>query len=647
MLLRLIAFGLALSTVASAGADSPVGREVASFELQDFRGKVHRLDDYRDRKLVVLAFLGVECPLAKRYAPRLEQLAGEFGPRGVAFLGVNSNVQDSLSEMAAYARAHGIGFPLLKDVANELADRVGAERAPSVFVLDERRVVRYAGRVDDQYGVGVARGEPQRHDLRTALEQLLADQPVSTPLTEAVGCVLGRVKTPQPDATTTYAEHVAPILQNRCVECHRDGEIGPFALDAYEEVVGWAEMIGEVVRQDRMPPWHASEEFGRFANERRLTAQEKETIYAWVDAGAPQGDPAKAPAPRTWVTGWQLPREPDFVAEISPTPYRVPADGEVRYQYFQVDPEFTEDKWVSAVEIQPGNRAVVHHVLMFAAAEDDVRSRFRGGAAGYDGVFVPGQRVEPYPPGMARRIAAGSHLVFQVHYTPVGSEQFDQSRVGMNFVDADSVKFEVRTASAVNPELRIPPHEADHRVEAASAKLRQPSRLLALNPHLHLRGKSFRYEAVLPGGERTTLLDVPRYDFNWQTSYRLAEPLELPAGTRMHCVAHFDNSAANPNNPDPTSAVRWGEQTWDEMMIGYFDYVVPVGTAVERSADRSQQQAQDLFDRLDRNADGVVTLDESPEQHRGLFATLDRDGDGALTLEELSRVLTLRRSGRR
>jgi hypothetical protein len=243
---------------------------------------------------------------------------------------------------------------------------------------------------------------------------------------------------------------------------------------------------------------------------------------------------------------------------------------------------------------------------------------------------------------MARRIAAGSRLVFQVHYTPNGSEQFDQSRVGMIFVDPESVKYAVRTASAVNTDLRIPPGDANYRVEASSARLPAAARLVALSPHMHLRGKSIQYEAILPSGDRKTLLDVPHYDFNWQTAYRLADPLELPEGTRLHCVAHFDNSADNLNNPDPTKTVRWGEQTWDEMMIGYFDYVVPVGTELARTAaDRTQQRIQDLFAQLDKNADGKIVLEEVPAKHRLWFKPLDRDNDGALTVEEMSGLFSL------
>jgi peroxiredoxin len=629
-------------TAAARAADQPLGRSIKEFNLQDFRGKKHALADYHDSKFIVIAFLGTECPLAKLYGPRLANLAETYEPRGVSFVGINANVQDSMTEIAAYARVHGIHFPILKDVGSQLADTFGAQRTPTVFVLDEQRVIRYCGRIDDQYGVGFVRNKPQRNDLQASLDDLLAGKEVTTPVTEAVGCHIGRTKTPQYDSTVTYSNQIARILQNRCVECHREGEIAPFALTDYQEVVGWAEMIQEVVRDGRMPPWHASEKYGNFENCRTLTSDEKESIYAWVRAGAPEGDPKDLPAPRTWVTGWQLPRTPDFMAPFTEKPFQVPAEGEVRYQYFEVDPGFTEDKWVDAIEIQPGNRAVVHHVLMFLKTSEDDGRNLRGGAAGYDGAFVPGQRVRPYPEGTARRIAAGSRLVFQVHYTPNGTEQLDQSRVGMTFVDPASVKFAVRTASAVDTELRIPPHDANYRVEATSAPLPASARLVALNPHMHLRGKSILYEAILPSGDRQTLLEVPNYDFNWQTAYRFADPLELPEGTRLHCVAHFDNSADNLNNPDPAKTVRWGEQTWDEMMIGYFDYVVPVNQELNRtSADRLQERIQSLFAQLDKNGDGKIVVDEVPAKHRLFFKPLDRDNDDALTVEELAGLSSL------
>jgi len=642
-LVGVVAAASILMFASVALAAGRIGEVVDDFTLPDFRGHEVSLSDYGDTQVVVLVFLGAECPLAKLYGSRLAEMNQTYADRGVAIVGVNANVQDSLSEIGAYARRHAIDFPLLKDVGNVVADVFGAERTPEAYVLDQTRAIRYRGRIDDQYGVGYVRDSAQRADLQIAVDEILAGKPVSQPATTAVGCRIGRVREPEPDSPITYSNQIARLLQARCVECHREGEIAPFALTDYDEVAGWAEMIEEVVDEGRMPPWHASGEHAKFANDRALTADEKELIRVWVAAGAPEGDPQQLPAPLTWTTGWQLPREPDFVAPITEQPYRVPPDGEVKYQYFRIDPGFTEDKWVSAVEIQPGNRQVVHHVLMFAGKGEEALRQFAGGALGYDAGYVPGQRVAPYPPGMARRIDAGSELIFQVHYTPIGSEQFDQSRVGMLFVDPADVRREVRTSAAVSRRLEIPPHAASHRVEAQSRPLEHDAELLLMAPHMHFRGKSFNYELELPNGERQMLLDVPRYDFNWQTAYRLAKRLTLPAGTRIRCVAHFDNSAANLQNPDPQQRVTWGNQTWDEMMIGYFDYAVPKGTRQPGERIARGDRVERLFNRLDANGDGRIELDEVTERQRELFHRLDKDQDGQLTLREVSRILLLGR----
>lgn len=635
-----VAIGAAAGPLYAAGR---VGEIVDDFTLQDFRGREVSLSDYADRRAVVLVFLGTECPLAKLYGSRLSALHEQYAEQDVVVIGLNANVQDSVTEMAAYARRHGVDFPLLKDLGNKVADAFGAQRTPEAYLLDASRTIRYRGRIDDQYGVGYVREAADREDLRVALDEVLAGKPVATPSTTAVGCLIGRVRQPEPDAPVTYANQISRLLQQRCVECHREGEIAPFALTDYDEVAGWGEMIQEVVDEGRMPPWHASGDHVKFANDRALSEDEKQLIRQWVAAGAPQGDPSQLPEPRAWTTGWQLPREPDFVAEIQEKPFRVPADGSVDYQYFVIDPGFEEDKWVSAVEIQPGNRQVVHHVLMFSGAGRDAVRRFRGGALGYDAGYVPGQRLEPYPDGMARRIDAGSKLIFQIHYTPVGSEQFDQSRVGMLFVDPATVQKEVRTSAAVRPHLDIPPHESDYEAQATSMPLKHDAELLMMSPHMHYRGKAFSYEVEFPDGQRQMLLDVPQYDFNWQTAYRLAERMKLPKGTRFHCAARYDNSAANLNNPDPDQRVRWGEQTWDEMMIGYFDYAVPKNTPRPGERIARGDRVQRLFSSLDANGDGRIVLDEVPQRHHELFDRLDKNDDAELTLKEVSAILLLTR----
>ncbi|MBI1904256.1 MAG: redoxin domain-containing protein [Planctomycetia bacterium] len=626
--------------------------KVADFSLDDYRGKRHALADYKDSKLVVIALLGTECPLAKLYGPRLAELSKKYADQGVTVLGVNANQQDSLAEIAAYARNHKIEFPILKDAGGRVVEGLGATRTPEVFLLDEKRVVRYRGRIDDQYGVGYVRKSPQHTELSAAIDELLAGKPVSRPVTEPAGCLIGKTREPKKGAAVTYSNQVARIFQKRCVECHREGEIAPFALTEYSEAAGWAPMIAEVVREERMPPWHASPEHGHFANERRLTDEEKQTIFAWVESGAPQGDAKDLPPPRTFTTGWQLPEEPDVVVAIADKPVSVQAEGVVRYQYFRADLPFAEEKWIRAAEILPGNRAVVHHVLVFARPKNSRGGVGEGAVRGFLVGYVPGLRQRPFPDGMAKRIPANSELIFQVHYTPVGSPQTDLTKIGFVFADPDKVTREVKTTSAVGRMINIPPGAENHRITSITLRPLSESLLLGFMPHMHVRGKSFHYEAWYPDGRKEVLLDVPRYDFNWQTSYRLDEPQKLPAGTRMYCVAHFDNSEKNLNNPDPTKTVRWGDQTWDEMMIGYFDIAVPRDTAPDEPvlpSDRDdeaqavqgspREQAENIVNQFDADGDGKLTRDELSEEGKRIFDRVDQDKSGDVTVEELTKVL--------
>ncbi len=634
--LLLVAFIAGSVARAAEVVETRIGTPVANFTLQDFRGKKHSLAEHEESKLVVLAFLGTECPLAKLYGPRLQSLASSYEPSEVTFVGINSNCQDSITEIAAYARIHEITFPLLKDTGNRLADRMSAVRTPEVFLLDQKRRVAYWGRIDDQYGVGVVRSSPTRQDLKVAIDELLAGKRVAKPIREAEGCFIGRIRKPDENSDVTYSNQISRILQNRCVQCHRKGEIAPFALEQYDEVVGWAETIAEVVKDERMPPWHASKKFGHFANDRRLNDEEKSLIYRWVENGAPRGDTSQLPDSKTYTVGWQLPKEPDLVLPIAKRAYRVPAEGVVRYQYFRVDPGFKEDKWITAAELLPGNRAVVHHILAFARVPGG-----RRGSGGLDGFlvgYVPGLLARPFPEGMAKRIAAGSELIFQVHYTPIGSAQLDQSKIGFVFADADEVKYEVKTTSAAQRYLRIPPGEENYRVTAVSRSSREEALLLGFMPHMHVRGKSFRYESMDRDGSREVLIDVPKFDFNWQTAYRLREPLKLEAGTRIYCTAHFDNSEFNLNNPDPTKTVRWGDQTWEEMMIGYFDIAVrrskPSAPRSPEPDGRTEGEGDSLAERLrgyDKNKNGKLERSEVSGRMALLFSFWDRDRDGVLT----------------
>jgi len=570
-------------------ADAKTAEIAPIFSLDDYRGKQWQLEDFHKNRVLVVAFLGTQCPLVKLYSQRLQAMSSEFAARGVAFIGINPNQQDSLTELAHFAKAHEITFPLLKDPGNRVADQFGATRTPEVFVFDESRQLRYHGRIDDQYTYGIQRPKVEHEYLRESIDALLANKSVAIAETETIGCLIGRVTEPDPTSDVTYSKQISRILQKRCVECHREGEIAPFSLTSYDDAAGWAEMIAEVVEQQRMPPWHANPEHGEFANDTRLTDQEKELINDWVASGAPQGDRSELPPPPTFVEGWRI-GEPDLIVKMSNKPFKVPAEGEVRYQYFTVDPGFTEDKWIRAAECRPGNRAVVHHIIVGTGSPEQAGRRVHGDLeSDWLSASAPGARPLILPDGMAKRIPAGSRLVFQMHYTPNGTAQEDLSSIGLIFADPKTVKREVVTQKAAQPRFQIPPGADNHEVTAQTT-FNQDTLMLAMFPHMHLRGKAFRYTAAYPDKREEILLDVPHYDFNWQNSYEFKVPKLMPAGTKLTCVAHYDNSAANLSNPDPTVAVRWGDQTWEEMMIGYFDMILADQDLTEEPLSRRTDQ---------------------------------------------------------
>ncbi|MBL4847713.1 MAG: hypothetical protein JKY65_19520 [Planctomycetes bacterium] len=390
-------------------------------------------------------------------------------------------------------------------------------------------------------------------------------------------------------AKPTYYEHVAPIVQERCQVCHRKGAVGPFSMTTYKETAGWAAMIEEVVETRRMPPWHADPKVNSFKNSRRLSDLERDTILNWVKAGAPKGDKAKAPPKKTWPDpkAWRI-GTPDAIVEM-PESFTVPATGVVPYQYWEVKTDFESDKWIQGIEVQIGATQVVHHVLIFVHYPNRRRSpRVRGGLQGYFASALPGDSIELFPEGSGKWLPKGSSLVFQVHYTPDGTKRVDRSKIGLKFATT-KVERRVQTVALNQTRFSIPAGEPNHVVRGTYV-FKEDKMLLAMLPHMHLRGKGFRYLLRRPDGSSLALLSVPRYDFNWQNAYRLKNPVFVPKGSKVIGVATFDNSDQNPANPDPTKTVRFGEQTWDEMMIGYMNVVDP--TESQRAAYAKQQQTQ-------------------------------------------------------
>ncbi len=650
----------AICCVASTAdaADSPIGKKIDEFSLHDFRGKVHSLSDYKDSKAVVVAFIGIECPLAKLYVPRLEQMAADFADKGLTVLAIDSNQQDSVTEVAGFAARNKLKIPVLKDPDNKVADLFDAKRTPEVYVLDSTGTVQYYGRIDDQYGQHLAENgkrisyqltHPRRKDLQIAVEETLAGKSVTEPLTEVVGCLIGRVPKVDPVGDITFSSHIAGILNKRCVECHREGEIAPFALTDYEEVVGWSEMIREVVDEERMPPWHANPQYGQFENDCRLSKEEKDLIFTWIDNGSPEGDPAKLPEPPTFAEGWTA-GEPDQVVYMSDKPYEVAAEGTVEYQYFEVDPGWTEDKWIKVAEARPDNRAVVHHILCF------IRSPAAPGDGLMNGVgigWAPGTPARVFDDQTALHVPAGAKIMFQMHYTPNGTKQLDRSYVGFQFADQKDVKYLAAGGAAMTPNFRIPAGADDYEVNS-EYEFDRDQIMLSMLPHMHLRGKSFRYTAHYPDGSEEILLDVPRYDFNWQLRYTFTEPKLMPKGTVIKCAARYDNSEDNMTNPDPTIDVTWGDQTYEEMMIGFFTTREVEEVDLEKLAAQAEEarkrsaalvaQAKVFITGMDKNGNGTLSEDEVPEQMKQFFGRIDRNQDGEVDADEAA-VLVARMSG--
>jgi peroxiredoxin len=521
--------------------------------LRDVRGNRRSVADFKDYRAIVLVFAGTKCAATADALAGLVGLEKPYRDKKVKFLLVYPHEPDALDAIAAHADDRDVPFLLLKDFGQKLADSVGVTRTPAVALFDGELTLRARGSVDG---------------LTRSLDELLDGKPISAAETEPRGTDLVRqLPAPAGLKEVTFTRDVAPILQQRCQNCHRPGQIGPFPLVSYEDAADHAVMMREVVTQRRMPPWQADGRFGKFDNDRALTDAEIDAIRRWVDAGKPAGDPKDLPPPRNWHDGWTI-GKPDLILSM-PEEVEVPAQGVMPYKYFRVKTGFTEDVWVQKSEIKPGDPSVLHHVLVYLRkpgtpiyAADGTMSLLVG--------WAPGDMAGVNPPGTARRIPKDAELLWEVHYTPNGKATRDRTSVGLVFAPGPPEReSHVNIFAKLN--INIPPGEPHHREEVRFT-FDEDARIISLTPHMHLRGKSFRYEIRYPDGRAETVLSVPRWDFNWQTIYRFAEPLKVPKGTRIVGIAHWDNSDNNPLNPDPTKRVLYGLQTYQEMLNGFIHY---------------------------------------------------------------------------
>jgi mono/diheme cytochrome c family protein len=538
----------------------------------DLRWQRRRLDELGASATTVLYFATIECPMVQRYLPRLDQIARDYMARGVVTVVVNVGPGDSLVDAAGQLVERAPACVFAKDFDLALAIACGVDRTGVAVVLDADRRLVYRGRIDDQHGYGGERQRPSRDDLRAALDDRLAGRAVAVASTEVAGCKITPPAAASDGPAPTWHGAIGALVARHCQECHRPGAVGPFPLLDEAQVHKHAAMLGEVVAEGRMPPWYASSAHGDFVNRRGLSATERDLVRRWLAGGMPSGE---ASAPRNGMApavaepananGWRI-GAPDLELAMK-APLRLPADGSVPYQYVILPYRFEHDTWVEAIEIKPDNPRVLHHANL-ARVKFGERFSQDGFITGY----VPGGDPMVLDPGTAVRIPAGSALALQAHYVTTGAPEQDRLRVALRF-PRQVVQKELQVAIVADFRFEIPAGASAHPVPA-SRRLRADAIGIGMVAHMHNRGRDMRVTATAPDGSVETLLLVPNYSFDWQQSYRWAAGTKTFArGTKIDALAHFDNSAFNPFNPDPTLAVRFGQQTTDEMMYLFLFWV--------------------------------------------------------------------------
>ncbi len=583
--LATVALFAVTSAAPCAASDSDTRPIQQTINLLDSAGNIHALQPEAREIARVFVFLSGECPISKSYLPLLGGLNDEWtagDSHQVALYGVWADCTTKPERIARFVHEHQVRFPILLDRDCELARRLKPVHVPEVVVLNAEGHVAYQGRIDDTYPeLGRRRQTPTENTLAEAVSALIESRPVPIEHTESVGCLYETPPQPSPaDAHYTYTRDIAPIVFANCVSCHREGEVGPFPLTSYEDAAKRARLIARVTEKKLMPPWMPAQTHGEFDGQRTLTSRQIEILRSWAEGDRALGDPADLPPEPQFVSGWRL-GKPDMILEM-PEAFEVRADGADIYQNFVIPIDIPEDKLVAAVDFVPGNPRVVHHSLLFldaahiarkldAATPEPGYESFGGPGfmpTGSIGGWSLGKTPRRLPHGLGRYLKKGSDLVMQIHYHPNGDVESDRSKVGVYFVDQPkNVAADIWAASFDHD---IPPGEKDYHL-TASVTLSSDVEMLGIIPHMHLLGRSVRAIARLPDGSVRKLIDIPRWNFNWQDDYRFVRPLKLPQGTRLEVEARYDNSDENPLNPnDPPARVTWGEGTGDEMLYCFF-----------------------------------------------------------------------------
>lgn len=561
----LAALAMTIGLTTQAWAIEP-GEVVDNFRLLDQQGRSHELYYLSDMKAVVLMVQGNGCPIVRQALPALAEVRARYQAQGVEFLLLNSNLQDTRDSVAKEASEFKIDFPILLDESQLIGEALGVVRTSEVFVIDPKGwKLKYRGPMDDR--LSYERQRPAKnHYLTDALDAVLAGKPVQTPHADGVGCLVNFPEAGRKASHNqiSYSKEIAPLLKDRCVVCHQVGGVGPWAMTSYDMVKGFAPMIREVLRTQRMPPWHADPHYGAFENARGLTSDQRKLLVHWIEAGAPRGagdDPLLAIKPeiKEWKHG-----KPDLIVEIPA--FQIPATGVIEYQYPRVKNPLGRDVWITAVEIHPGAKQAIHHII----ANDPVVAGSTGERSGGNlAGFAPGMEPIVYPQDTGVLFPKDADFVFQMHYTPNGQAVTDHSKVGFYFREASNPpKYPLHLTALTDFKFEIPPGAKEH-TTTVTRPIQRDMLIYNIMPHSHLRGRAGTMTAVYPDGREEILLNVPKYDFNWQTVYEYRQPKTIPAGSKLVWRFSWDNSTQNPANPDPSKPVRWGDQTFEEMGIGF------------------------------------------------------------------------------
>ncbi len=633
-------------TFTAAAVSVSAAERISNFTLLDQHGKAVELYYHNEAKAIVLLTHSNGSAVVQQSAAALAALQSDYAEQNVRVFMLNPLADEDRSSILADSRAHGIQFSILNDEAQLLSEDLQLSYSGEAFVIDTRRwEIVYRGPAVEGVTDTVA------SELSAAVAGLVngtAVAAVSKPMPanwEGEQFVLPGLAEVDSHANISYSKTIAPLLQEKCASCHRPGGIGPWAMTDHRIVQGFSPMIKETILTKRMPPWHADPQINSFKHDMSLSIEEARQLVHWIDAGATRGDgddplSAIGPVASEWEMG-----TPDLIVDLPA--FEVPATGTLDYQFFEVPNPLDHDVWVRAVEITPGDRQVVHHAIATFGPGSDAATgrRVDSGEALFQSqlmTFVPGNETYIYPENSGLRIPAGSSFFTQMHYTTYGRETVDQTRIGLYFTD-EAPEHILQHHSIVNLDIRIPAGAAEHE-EAAYYQFQRDSVIYSLFPHAHYRGKSSKFFLRYPDGNEELVLSVPNYDFNWQRYFQLEHPIDVPAGTMVIHRTTYDNSTANPSNPDPEVMVRFGEQTWEEMLYGGISFRFAEPGENDSYIDPSNAMTSVAMGFMDKNMNGLVELNEMPEQARQqlamAFLMLDKGKKGGLDFAEFRTLMT-------